>query len=105
MQRILAFLAGAQLAAVAIRAQPTAFSAESAVVIELVASGEAGAEAGVENVAAEEVSGDDGPGPLPELSRQDLIPVGAFVRTCNCTYDKTVVRFLFLGNIISAGCT
>lgn len=90
MLRSLAVLALVQQLSSSAAAQDLVFSAEAAVAVEDV--GEAGAAAGAENVAAEEVSGDDGPGPVPELARQDLIPVGTFIRTCDCSTPKTVVR-------------
>jgi len=79
-----------QLATLA-TAQELVFSADAAVAVDNGGE-EAGANAGAENVAAEEVSGDDGPGPVAELARQDLIPVGTFPRTCTCSTPKTVVR-------------
>lgn len=90
MLRSLAVLVLVQQLSSSAAAQDLVFSAEAAVAVEDV--GEAGAAAGAENVAAEEVSGDDGSGPVPELARQDLIPVGTFIRTCDCSTPKTVVR-------------
>lgn len=89
--RTLAVLAMLGHLATLATAQELVFSADAAVAADNSA-GDAGANAGAENVAAEEVSGDDGPGPMPELARQDLIPVGTFPRTCACDTPKTVVR-------------
>lgn len=85
----LVFCAGLRFLSQNACAQDLVFSADAAIAVDN--TGEAGAEAGAENVAAEEVSGDDGPGPLPDLARQDLIPVGTFPRTCNCSTPRTVV--------------
>lgn len=75
------------------------FSADAAVSIDVEATGVPGAQAGVDNAAAAEVSADfavTGKGSagdiaIPDLERQDLIPVGTYVRTCDCKAAKTVV--------------
>lgn len=77
------------------------FSADAAVAIDVRATGEAGARAGAENRAAAEVSGEvevtvttsgRSTEAVPVLERQDLRPVGTFIRTCDCEKVKTVVR-------------
>lgn len=73
------------------------FSADAAVSIDVVATGNGGAQAGAENTAAAEVSsefevtGNMSGAPAPDLVRQDLIPVGTYVRTCDCKAVKSVV--------------
>lgn len=86
--RTLALLAGLLVVADAVCAQT--FPADSAFGLDvddmfLV-------DAGAENVDAEEVSGDDGPGPVPILERQELVTVGPFIRTCPCTRVRNLVR-------------
>lgn len=85
MLRSLAVIAALQLCSGAV-AQNLVFSADAAVAVDN--TGEDGADAGADNAAAAEVSGDDSDG----LARQDLIPVGTFPRTCNCSTPRTVVR-------------
>ena len=74
----------------AAHAQPQVFSADAAIGIEIDSAAQVNA--GVENVDAEEVSGDAGPGPVPDLERQDLIPTGPYIRMCDCNKVRTVVR-------------
>eukprot|EP00892_Ulva_mutabilis_P004587 jgi/Ulvmu1/24/UM001_0025.1 len=90
MHRILALAAALPPLAHIAHGQGLTFSADTSVVIEDAASGESGATAGAENVAAQEVSGDDSPGRVQELARQNLIPVGAFIRTCDCERVRSV---------------
>eukprot|EP00892_Ulva_mutabilis_P004809 jgi/Ulvmu1/26/UM001_0027.1 len=108
MLKVISVFAGLQLVSTQVFAQTLTFSADAAVSIDVSATGEPGSEAGAENTAAVEVSGGsvvDIMGvaqvstsgslsistPLaPDLERQDLIPVGAYIRTCDCTKVNTV---------------
>eukprot|EP00892_Ulva_mutabilis_P006084 jgi/Ulvmu1/3848/UM018_0064.1 len=90
----LAWFAGLQLLASNACAQTVTFSADSAVAIDIDATGEQGANPRVENRASASASGvviiTGSGGASRELERQDLIPVGSFIRTCKCTDAKTV---------------
>lgn len=89
--RVLAFSAGLLVVADAVRGQT--FSATAAFGIET--DEQFLVDAGAENVNAEEVSGDVGPGPVPNLERQDLVAVGPFIRTCPCTRVRNLVRLRY----------
>ena len=54
-------------------------------------SGLSGNEPGVENLAAEELAGVEGP--VVQLERQGVTAVTTFTRTCDCFPSEVVVRF------------
>ena len=92
MLKAFSIIAGLQLVSTKVLAQTLTFSADSAVAIDVLAIGEPGANAGAENTAAVEVSGEFSISTsVPDLERQDLRPVGTYLRTCDCTKVKTVV--------------
>ena len=94
MLKALSLVAGLQLVSTKVFAQTQTFSADAALAIEVLASGEPGADAGAENTAAMEVSGEFSiSASVPDLERQNLRPVGTYLRTCDCTRVRSVVRF------------
>ena len=84
------------------------FSADAAVATDN--SGLSGNEPGVENLAAEELAGVEGP--VVQLERQDITAVTTYSRTCDCVPSATVVRIrpfleetLLYGHCRRAPCT
>lgn len=83
-------IAALQLFSRAVHAQPRTFDADQAVALDGGAAGNRLGVPLVRNTAAGDASGEDDDD--VELERQDLISVGKFIRTCDCTIAETVVR-------------
>ena len=86
----LAIVAGLQLVRPAFGAQRESLIGDAVLGVELNEVVAEIAEASVD--LAEDLTTDNLTGYRPDLERQEIIPVGAYVRTCDCLPEKSVVR-------------